>query len=304
MKKYTFYIIGLAICALSCSKTTNSIISTPIENPIVKKSLNLNLDKAEDNLLAFIKVRGSLDPEEEVIYYAKGKIYGFVEGERDKPLLGYEMYNIGRNIKTGENEYQLLTNEVLLYTDLKTGEVLDQFSNPYTGEDVDVLHVWNSPVNQEQKLQGKYGPWGVNHTKVGGDMVCMNADIFLAYPSPLTVEEYPENSQSNLYEASELFQFFFSEKDLNNPELTSVPTTISWTRIGPWLPWMKMGQRQGSVVYQGAGYKLLEKDFDTMPKVLTDYVMKHQPKYRHAPREFSSPNETSWTYFKKMNPKN
>lgn len=304
MKKYTFYIIGLAICALSCGKTTNSVISTPIENPIVQKSLNLNLDKAEDNLLAFIKVRGSLDPEEEVIYYAKGKIYGFVEGERDKPLLGYEMYNIGRNIKTGENEYQLLTNEVLLYTDLKTGEVLDQFTNPYTGEDVDVLHVWNSPVNQEQKLQGKYGPWGVNHTKVGGDMVCMNADIFLAYPSPLTVEEYPENSQSNLYEASELFQFFFSEKDINNPELTSVPTTISWTRIGPWLPWMKMGQRQGSVVYQGAGYKLLEKDFDTMPKVLTDYVMKHQPKYRHAPREFSSPNETSWTYFKKMNPKN
>jgi len=304
MKHKTLLILFCAFVMSSCNKQVNDAILETQNRPIVSKTLDLDLAKAEDNMLAFVKVRGSLDPEEEVIFYANGKIYGFVEGERDKPLMGYEMYNIGRNIKTGENEYQLLTNEVLLYTDLKTGEILEQFTNPYTEEVVDVLHVWNSPVNQEQKLEGRYGAWGVNHNKYGDDMICMNADIFLAYPSPLTIEEYPENSQSNLYEATELFQFFFSEKDMNNPNLTSVPSTISWTRIGPWLPWMNMAQRQGNLVYQGAGYKLLEKDFDTMPKILTDYVMKHEPKYRHAPTEMTKPNETSWTYYKKMNPKN
>jgi len=266
-------------------------------------SLNLDLDKPDDNMLAFVKVRGSLNPEEEVIFYANGAIYGFVQGERDKPLMGYEMYNIARSVKKGENSYELLTNEVLLYTDLKTGEVLEQFENPYTGETVDVTHVWNSPVNQKQELEGKYGPWGVNHNKYGDDMICMNADIFLAYPSPLTIAEYPDNSQSDLYEASELFQFFFSEKEVNNPDVTSVDCTISWTRLGPWLPWMEMGQREGLLVYNGAGYKLLEKDYDSMPKVLTKYVMDHHPEYRHAPKEFSSPNETSWTYYKKQNPK-
>jgi len=266
-------------------------------------SLNLNLDDPADNLTAFVKVRGSLTDNEEVIYYANGKIYGFVDGERDKPLMGFEMYNIGRSIKKGDNEYELLTNEVLLYTDLKTGEVLEQFENPYTGETVDVLHVWNSPVNQKQQLEGRFGKWGVNHNKVGDDMICMNADIFLKYPSPLSTAEYPENSQSDDYEAAELFQFFFSEKEMNDPNRNSINCTISWTRLGPWLPWLKMGQRPGNMVYQGAGYKLMETDYDQMPKVLTEYVMNTKPEYRHSPTEFTSPNETSWTYFKKMNPK-
>ncbi|MEM9687281.1 MAG: DUF1838 family protein, partial [Bacteroidota bacterium] len=76
----------------------------------------------------------------------------------------------------------------------------------------------------------------------------------------------------------------------------------SWTRIGPWLPWLKMGQRQGNMVYQAAGYKLMETDYDTMPAILRDYVMANKPEYRHAPTEYTSPNETSWTYFKKNNP--
>lgn len=295
--KNTFLLLSFAtFLVTSCQQqqTANKVATSE------STSLNLDLDKAEDNMTAFIKVRGSLKDNEEVIFYANGKIYGFVDGERDKPLMGYEMYNIGRSIKRAENSYYLLTNEVLLYTDLKTGEVLEKFDNPYTGETVDVVHVWNSPVNQTQDLEGRFGKWGVNHNKFGDDMICMNADIFLKYPSPLSTKAFPENSQSDDYEASELFQFFFSEKDMNDPNQTSIPSTISWTRLGPWLPWMKMGQRQGLVVYQGAGYKLMETEFDKMPKVLTDYVMKHHPEYRHSPTEYSHPNETSWTYFKKI----
>ncbi len=292
-------LIVLTLLFVSCQQHPDENSKSVSETT---SSLELDLDKAEDNLTAFVKVRGSLKDGEEVIFYANGTVYGFVEGERDKPLMGFQMYNIGRQIKTGDYSYDLLTNEVLLYTDLKTGEVLETFENPYTKETVDVLHVWNSPVNQKQVLDGKYGKWGLNYNKLGDDMICMNADIFLAYPSPLTMKEYPKNSQSDLYEAAELFQFFFSEKELNDPTKNSIDCTISWTRLGPWLPWLNMGQHQGNMVYQGAGYKLLETDYDKMPKVLTEYVLANKPEYRHAPTEFTSPNETSWTYFKKMNP--
>lgn len=300
--KFSFlsFVILLTLLNVSCSNTETKKADSSNSN----NSTNafFDLDDQSDNLEAFVKVRGSMDPEEEVIYYANGKIYGFVDGERDKPLLGYEMYNIARTIKA-EGGYDLLTNEVLLYTDLKTGEVLESFKNPYTEENVNVLHVWNSPVNQNFRLKGKYGDWGVNHNKYGKDKICMNADVFLAYPSPLKVADYPDNSQSDLYEAVELFQFFFSEEDLNNSNKPSTDVDISWTRIGPWLPWMNMGQRPGKLVYQGAGYKLSEKDYDAMPAILRDYVMANKPEYRHAPTEFTSPNETSWTYYKKMNPK-
>lgn len=286
--------LALLIGALACEPAKEKTESSP--------SLNLDLDKTEDNLTAYVKVRASLNDDEEVIFYANGKIYGFVEGERDKPLMGFEMYNIGRSRKLGDGDYQLLTNEVLLYTDLETGEVLETFQNPYTGEEVEVLQVWNSPVNQEHKIEGKYGRWGIAHNKYGSDMICMNADVFLAYPSPLTIANYPENSQSDLYEAAELFQFFFSEKELNDPNKQSIDCTISWTRIGPWLPWLKMGQAPGKMVYQGAGYKLMGSEYDQLPSMLTKYVMANKPEYRNAPTEFTRPNETSWTYFKKQNP--
>lgn len=291
MKKKYLLLTALVFVLFGCQPEPTSKTSA---------SLNLDLDDPADNMTAFVKVRGSLTDNEEVIYYANGKIYGFVEGERDKPLMGFEMYNIARTIKTEENSYQLLTNEVLLYTDIRTGEVLEEFKNPYTNETVKVVHVWNSPVNQKFEMEGRFGKWGVNHNKLGEDMICMNSDIFLAYPSPLKVAEFPKNSQSDLYEAAELFQFFFSEDQVNQADKTSVDCTISWTRLGPWLPWLEMGQRPGKMVYQGAGYKLMETDYDTMPKVLTEYVMSHKPEYRHAPTEFSSPNETSWTYFKKI----
>lgn len=57
------------------------------------------------------------------------------------------MYNIVCFIKKGEYDYELLINEVLLYMDLKIGEVLEQFENLYIGEMVDVLYVWNLFVN-------------------------------------------------------------------------------------------------------------------------------------------------------------
>lgn len=291
---YTFLIISVLTSFNAKAQDTDNKVS---------QSLNLDLDDSADNLTAFVKSRGSLDPTEEVIFYANGSIYGVVDGEWDKHLMDYEMYNIGRIVSVGEGEYQLLTREVLLYTDKETGEVLETFDNPYTGESIKVLHVWNDPVNQIFKLEGKYGKWGISHNKYGKDVICMNANILLAYPSPLTVEDYPENSQSDLYEAGELFQFFVSEKELNDQTLKSANATISWTRIGPWLPWMNMGQKPGKMLYQGAGYKLSEKNYDDMPAVLTEYVIANKPEFRNAPKEYSSPNETSWTYYKKLNPK-
>ena len=139
----------------------------------------LNLNNPEDNLTAFAKVRGSMDSTEEVIFYANGAIYGFVGGERDKPLMGFEMFNIGKLIPKGPHNYELLTNEVLLYTDINTGAVLDSFLNPYTGVKIPVVHVWNSPVNQKFELEGRFGKWKVNHNKYGDDVLCFNSDIFL-----------------------------------------------------------------------------------------------------------------------------
>ncbi len=265
-------------------------------------TLSYDLSKPEDNLAAFARVRGSTDENEEIFFYASGTIYSFIYGERDMPILGFEMYNVGK-LKKVEGGYHLLTREVGFYKDLKTGQIVEKWYNPWIKDTCEVVQVWNDPVNQRFLLESERGKWGVPYTEHDGRVV-MYTDVFLHYPSPLKVVEYPENSASDMYEAAELFQFFFSKADLVNPALKTIPVEVAWTRVGPFLPWMRMGQRPGNLVYQCRGYKVMGPNaWEKLPKQMRDYVLRHHPEFAHAPDTFQTPNETSWTYYKKIKQK-
>ncbi|WP_375562494.1 DUF1838 domain-containing protein [Bernardetia sp. OM2101] len=279
-------------------------------------SKEINLEDDKQNFDAFMKIRSSIEgldssnQTKESIYYWEGSIYSFIDGQRSKKILGMKGFSVSRWLKT-DSSRQLLTREVALYTDPKTGKILEKMNNPLLDEKIDsveIIHVWNNPVNQRfpYNIKENYEQnhkestvYGIPYSELGEDIVCFYADIFLTYPSLITRKEFPQNVQSDLYQGAELFQFFVKKSDLENPMLTDVPATISWTRIGQWLPFMNMGDRKGYLVYQCRGYKVLE-GFEGLPKDVKDYVRAKQPIFEHAPTEYSQPNETSWSYFKKV----
>ena len=247
------------------------------------------------NLRAFLRVRSALDGSDSVCWF-KGTTHAWLPGERGCGLFGFEGYNVSRVVEV-EGGYDLLTREAVFYTDLGTGEILRRFANPLNEREVDVLHIWNDPVNQPMRLHGQFGPWNMPVSQAGDDLF-FNADVFLAYPSPLPRAEFPENSQSDLYQAAELFQFFCKRSHVDDEANPSVPMQVSWTRLGPWLPWMAMGDRPGMLVYHGRGAKLAG-GYKDLPQFVRDEVEAGGPQFAEAPREFSQPNETSWTYFRK-----
>jgi len=53
--------------------------------------------------------------------------------------------------------YKLVSREILLYLDPQTGEVLETWQNPWSGETVRVLHVANDPVNSTSYVTGRDG---------------------------------------------------------------------------------------------------------------------------------------------------
>ncbi|GCE05089.1 DUF1838 family protein [Dictyobacter aurantiacus] len=256
----------------------------------------LDLTQPEDLLRAYVKVRSSLKPDE--IFFAwSGNVYSVIPGQRNRLLFAIEGYNVGRCIEI-KGGYQHLMREVTLYKNPASGEILEQWQNPFTEQKVKVIHVWNDPVNQQYMVDGPYGKFTLPITQVGEDRLCASIDIMLAYPSPLPRTQYPQYSQSDLYQGAEMFQFFFSRSELENPDLDSIPCEISWTRLGPWLPWMEMADRPGNLLYQCSGYKVTD-GYEALPADVRGYVEQRQPKYLHAPDQFTRPNETSWTYFKK-----
>ncbi|WP_433360033.1 DUF1838 family protein [Streptosporangium sp. CA-115845] len=246
-------------------------------------------------LMDMVRVRADLAGSEVVVWWA-GDVYASIPDSGPHHLFGFEGVNVARAMPV-EGGYELLTREAAFYLDPRSREILDGWDNEFTGERVDVLHVWNDPVNQRWLADGPYGPFRSPRVRTGED-VMFNTDVLLAYPSPLPVAEFPDNSGSDVYRAMELFQFFTRAADVDDPGVTNIPCTLSWTRVAPWLPWMRMADRPGVLVYHCRGAKLA--GWADVPERTRRYVDEHGPQFAHAPQAWSAPNETSWTYFRKQ----
>jgi hypothetical protein len=247
-----------------------------------------------DFLTAYVKVRGSLDPKEETVVYDEGIIYTVIPNQPIKAIMKFQMYNISRFEKT-DSGYNLITREMLAYEDLKTGTILNKWYNPVIKDTVEVLHVWNDPVNS----QNFASDFSLPMMKLSGGRLCMYIDVPLFYPSPLKKAEWPKNSRSDMYQAAELFQFFVSEKDVQNKKLKSVPFDIAWTRFSDFLPWMNMADAPGYLMYSSRGSKL-KGGYNDLPQNIKDFVAATDVTYQHAPTTYVKPNMTSWKYFKKV----
>lgn len=241
-----------------------------------------------------MKARASIDGADSFTWFA-GDVTALEPGGKSTPLFGLEGYNVSRAIEV-KGGYDLLTREAVFYLDSRSRQIIDKFDNPWTESTVDVLHIWNDPVNMRFREQMPWGPFRVPVFEMGDD-VLFKMDVFLAYPSPLARAEFPDNSQDDTYQAVEMFGFATTRSALES-DSPSAPTRVSWTRIAPWLPWMGNGDRPGQLVYHCEGVKV--GGFDDMPEQIRARVLADAPHFTSAPTEWSEPNETSWTYFKKV----
>jgi hypothetical protein len=287
------FILGLFASDLLAQKKSNKKHSSH-----QKMEAMLDLSKPKDNLEAFVKMRASLDTNEVTVYHWTGRVYSYIPGERAKHLFNLEAMNIAIIKKSGD-DYKMITREAGIYRDPQTNKILETWFNPFISDSVEVVPIWNDPVNQTYALKGRFGDWGVPYEKLSYGRISMYSDVFLLYPSPLSVKDFPENSRSDQYQAAELFQFFLDEKQLLNPKTKNIYSEVGWTRISDFLPWMKMGSKPGYLVYQCRGNKT-KGGFETVPEEFRSYILKHKPEFAAPPSTYATPNMTSWKYFKEL----
>jgi hypothetical protein len=160
---------------------------------------HLDLDDPADNLKAVVKMRGSLDPAAEVVFYFTGNVYSFVAEtslpvqQTNKLLLRIEGYNIARMVPTSDG-YQQLSREVAVYRDPTTSVILTCWNNPLNGRAVPVIPIANDPVN----FVFTASTWSPVPTLEHGGRVIFGLDILLAFPSPLPVATFPDYSAGNV----------------------------------------------------------------------------------------------------------
>jgi len=185
-----------------------------------------------------------------------------------------------------------------LYLDPQTGEILETWENPWTGEIVDVIQIENDPVNQRPMFAtGRDGEPLTLPIEISGDQWWMTSTIPLFYENALggPFQDYIGGK----YHATEMFNFFGDVADLPMDAGDSSAVRVGWERISDWLPWMKMRSRVGIIYFHTSGRKL--DSFEQLPDTMKDFIDTNYPKYREPPPlDDDRPNETSWTYFKKV----
>lgn len=248
------------------------------------------------NLLALLKLQADLSGKE-VVSGFPGEAWVWESGKGNVKV--FKTYGIGttRLEDMGDDTYRFYHREVLYYCDPKTGEILTEWTNPITGKRVEVLHILNDPVNRIYKLKGGMMDPPYAH-QIVGDRIVFQLDVLRSTEkNPITRAEYPLQSQQDLYQSGELWAISGSVKELSDPKVTSAENHTAWARVGMWLPFMEMGDRQGVMIYHSQSFKFKD-GISQIPKSIRDYTAKNYPKYLEAPKEWKDlkENENTWTY--------
>jgi len=238
----------------------------------------------------FAKTRCTTDGTPSFLAWS-GYLYSFMPDEPKRKLFKIVGMSVGRCIPQSDGVWDFTSRELLLYLDPETGEMMRHWQNPWTGEMLPVVHVANSPIQ---------GTLSDNiPAEVDGDTTTFIFDLFAHYPNSLADDpQFVEYCDRPMYSAVELFKLTVPTVDLEDPSTTTVSKlTLSWNRVGPWLPWMKMAQRSGNLIYSAHGKKV--KDFDELPAILKQEIETRIPMFKDAPpKKVEGAEMNSWEYFK------
>jgi hypothetical protein len=262
----------------------------------------LDLSDPNDAVKAQQKMMCSLEEGRDIVYWWKGAAYSRVPGERDRLLFNVQGMNIRhcKNFQDAKRGYgfRSVSREVLFYLDPQTNELLRTWTNPWTGEPVDVIHVANDPVNMRGPMyafsaDGK--PFELDALFINGRVIT-SGEVPLFYKNPLA-GDYQEYV-GNMYHAMEALNGYAYEDDLLDGDKSTLDRyTLSWARFSDWLPWMKMGGRTGMMIFTTVGGRL--DSWDDLPELMKKEIRANYPTYdQPPPLDDDRPNVTSWSYFK------
>lgn len=233
----------------------------------------------------------------------EGRMYSRIPGEKDRHIFDV----VGINTRQCERHkdpvrgegYRSVSREIMVYLDPATGEIIDKWKNPWTGETVEVIHVANDPVNMRapsfaRDADGK--PARVTLRQYG-DLLVSSREVPLFYENPLAgaYQDYIGGK----YHAMEIFNTFYTAADFTTPKGPRIgPSRISWQRISGLLPWMRMGDRPGVMIFNATGFSTFDRA-QISPKLMQILQTRYPEYLTPPPLGDARPNATTWTITKK-----
>lgn len=259
---------------IACSPTRRRVVQlllgTALAGPCIASAASagrLNLDHGPDLLNALIKMRGSLDSEL-VVGWVRAKRYGVSQG-RVEPVCGLVSATFNRFSRLSDDLFEVVTLEITHYTDLETGGLLKTLIMPFSNREVEVPAYRFGPAKTrfavrlderedfapaEQTTEEEFSPAGsVLMTKSidppqqrRGNLVLRHEEHGRVYPTDSTLP-------SMFYKESTIWTAQLDA--VLDSDTRNVDSSVAYSAMTSWRPWMKMGDTPGHTASNGFGGK-------------------------------------------------
>ena len=204
---------------------------------------------------AWMRMQSSLEEQDSPWWYM-GRIYAQVGEAEPQHILNLEGTEIywARALESGE--YSISSRTLTFFKNPGSDEMLDEFSNPYTGETLPVrpnqlggrdgARYTHEGLVFSEKIDpsGAILPWNWEWTASGRHVWMMASRGLTHMPQPWM----------------EAFTMFCLAEDFADPGIKSLRSSFSSTYFSPWLPWMGMQGQPGHLIWHSSGCKLNSVD--------------------------------------------
>jgi len=284
-------------------------------------STPLDFSTARDNVYGFVKAYASLS-ETPVFGAFEGVQYAIVGKERARPLFRFVGFGNLQGRMNADGTANIRSKEVAYFLDLQTGEVIDSWENPWTGERVKVLPFYNAHSSKHVSLDmptylmgtkkeatlmneadakaaaGGKPPFVIPWRRIG-DQYMFEWDYAHEYTNPVTPEGWPKASTGTRINPSEHFVFYVPVAALEDRSVVNPPLYSGFTRQGPWWPWMMMGQSGVDGVLMGRMHShRITGGLDEINPAVLKRVRRDRPDMLEPMTSWeTAQTKDTWTYY-------
>ena len=239
----------------------------------------------------YAKIRASLRDERVPAWY-RGHVFVALEGEIPRAVLGVEGFSFSRYTRRGDGAWDTKLVEVGYFSDVNSGTIVDQITNPLTGKMIKPQH-FKSPVQTfvAQADGSVISPYALKPPSQfsghiwppfrQGSEIWVDEDTL----AKLTGDQLPPGvrveSPNRVLTLGSMTTYRAAASDVGNPRLANAPCTFHLQELGTLPNWLEMGDVHGNEMWRLSGRKISSPA--ELPKPLLERIMRDHPTFLSKP---------------------
>lgn len=243
------------------------------------RSLNLDPAKPADTLLITRKLAHTMDTGI-AYWWAKLSRMGMV----DKVATPLWDVHVAALLTTRDVDdrgaYETTVISLVFYTDIRTGDFLQRFTNPYTGREVEINYFPPRPTRRIYSVDGPGTPpperpgYEVIDSHPLGPAVIQANDVWVRVDD-ITRMEPLKPDVGPVFRVNDWSTYHGALSDVADPDVLNAPATWHFNDILSWPPYLEMGDHPGDFMSRGFGRKV--GAFSEMPAPLQALIRERHP---------------------------